>query len=230
MICPQFQIKDRKELTVRVSAHRQFVFLQNFVKSSLGRRFTKDLRFCGQLLQKIKVNTIAGKGELEREGVNPIHFYATSLVKSNSWISRSWLLKKPAVYHISSSNTNLILQNFVQMQRLCLPTPLQLKLGMLIKGSVHHQVPTFKWPYCPRLPVCQKVNVNMLVNIISNSTKWWCTTGLTNYYYNDEGGLKIKFKSSHVCFCYSMTSRATATRTVYNDNKQKLPLVSCTES
>ena len=48
-----------------------------------------------------------------------------------------------------------------------------------LKGSVHHQVPTFKWPYCPRLPGCRKVNVNMLVNIISRSRNWWCTTGFT---------------------------------------------------
>ena len=47
---------------LRVSAHRQFVSLQNFVKSSLGRIFAKDLRFCEQLLQKIKVNTIAEEG------------------------------------------------------------------------------------------------------------------------------------------------------------------------
>ena len=46
----------------RVSAHRHFVFLQNFVKSSLGRIFAKDLRFCEQLLRKIKVNTIAEEG------------------------------------------------------------------------------------------------------------------------------------------------------------------------
>ena len=46
---------------VRLSAHMHFVFLQNFVKSSLGRRFPKDLTFYGQLLQKIKVNTIAGE-------------------------------------------------------------------------------------------------------------------------------------------------------------------------
>ena len=44
------------------SAHRHFVFLQNFVKSSLGRIFAKDLRFCEQLLRKIKVNTIAEEG------------------------------------------------------------------------------------------------------------------------------------------------------------------------
>ena len=46
----------------RLSAHTHFVFLQNFVKSSLGRRFPKGLRFCGQLLQKIKINTIAEGG------------------------------------------------------------------------------------------------------------------------------------------------------------------------
>ena len=53
---------------LRPSAHTHFVFLQNFVKSSLGRRFTKDLRFCGQLLQKIKVNTIAGEGRTWKRG------------------------------------------------------------------------------------------------------------------------------------------------------------------
>ena len=49
---------------LRVSAHRHFVFLQNFVKSSLGRIFAKDLRFFEQLLQKIKVNTIAEEGRI----------------------------------------------------------------------------------------------------------------------------------------------------------------------
>ena len=49
-------------LSFRVLAHRHFVFLQNFVKSSLGRIFAKDLRFCEQLLRKIKVNTIAEEG------------------------------------------------------------------------------------------------------------------------------------------------------------------------
>ena len=73
--CPQPTVELKSRL--RPSAHRQLVFLQNFVKSSLDRRFTKDLRFCGRLLQKIKVNTIAG--EFEREGVNPIHFYANFL-------------------------------------------------------------------------------------------------------------------------------------------------------
>ena len=53
---------------LRLSAHMQLVFLQNFVKSSLGRRFTKDLRFCGQLLQKIKVNIIAGEGRTWKRG------------------------------------------------------------------------------------------------------------------------------------------------------------------
>ena len=47
----------------RLLAHRHFVFLQNFVKSSLSRRFTKDLKFCGLLLKKIKINTIAGEGK-----------------------------------------------------------------------------------------------------------------------------------------------------------------------
>ena len=51
-----------------VSAHRQFVFLQNFVKSSLGRIFAKDLRFCEQLLQKIKVDTIAEEGRTWNKG------------------------------------------------------------------------------------------------------------------------------------------------------------------
>ena len=53
---------------VRVSAHRHFVFLQNFVKSSLGRIFAKDLRFCEQLLRKIKVNTIAEEGRTWKKG------------------------------------------------------------------------------------------------------------------------------------------------------------------
>ena len=48
-----------------------------------------------------------------------------------------------------------------------------------LERSVHRQVPTFKWPYCPSLPGCQKVCVNMLVNIISKSRNWWCTTGFT---------------------------------------------------
>ena len=48
------------------------------------------------------------------------------------------------------------------------------------RPSVHHQVATFKWPYCPSLPDCQKVNINMLVNIISKSRNWWCTTGYTS--------------------------------------------------
>ena len=56
------------QLAVRVSAHRHFVFFQNFVKSSLGRIFTKDLRFCEQLLQKIKVNTIAEEGRTWKKG------------------------------------------------------------------------------------------------------------------------------------------------------------------
>ena len=51
--------KYKRTREVRVSAHRHFVFLQNFEKSSLGRIFAKDLRFCEQLLRKIKVNTIA---------------------------------------------------------------------------------------------------------------------------------------------------------------------------
>ena len=54
--------------SLRVSAHRQFVFLQNFVKSSLGRIFAKDLRFCEQLLRKIKVNTIAEEGRTWKKG------------------------------------------------------------------------------------------------------------------------------------------------------------------
>ena len=53
---------------LRVSAHRHFVFLQNFVKSSLGRIFAKDLRFCEQLLRKIKVNTIAEEGRTWKKG------------------------------------------------------------------------------------------------------------------------------------------------------------------
>ena len=53
---------------VRVLAHRHFVFLQNFVKSSLGRIFAKDLRFCEQLLRKIKVNTIAEEGRTWKKG------------------------------------------------------------------------------------------------------------------------------------------------------------------
>ena len=52
-----------------------------------------------------------------------------------------------------------------------------------LKRSVHHQVPTFKWPYCHSLPGCQKVNVNMLVNIISKSRNWWCTTGFRGHIY-----------------------------------------------
>ena len=55
-------------LILRVSAHRHFVFLQNFVKSSLGRIFAKDLRFCEQLLRKIKVNTIAEEGRTWKKG------------------------------------------------------------------------------------------------------------------------------------------------------------------
>ena len=55
-------------LLLRVSAHRHFVFLQNFVKSSLGRIFAKDLRFCEQLLRKIKVNTIAEEGRTWKKG------------------------------------------------------------------------------------------------------------------------------------------------------------------
>ena len=55
-----------------------FVFLKIFVKSSSGRRFPKNLKFCGQLLQKFKINTIGEVGILERKGVNPIHFYGTS--------------------------------------------------------------------------------------------------------------------------------------------------------
>ena len=54
--------------SLRVSAHRHFVFLQNFVKSSLGRIFAKDLRFCEQLLRKIKVNTIAEEGRTWKKG------------------------------------------------------------------------------------------------------------------------------------------------------------------
>ena len=53
---------------LRVSAHMHFVFLQNFVKSSLGRIFAKDLRFCEQLLRKIKVNTIAEEGRTWKKG------------------------------------------------------------------------------------------------------------------------------------------------------------------
>ena len=53
---------------LRVLAHRHFVFLQNFVKSSLGRIFAKDLRFCEQLLRKIKVNTIAEEGRTWKKG------------------------------------------------------------------------------------------------------------------------------------------------------------------
>ena len=53
---------------VWVSAHRYLVFLQNFVKSSLGRIFAKDLRFCEQLLRKIKVNTIAEEGRTWKKG------------------------------------------------------------------------------------------------------------------------------------------------------------------
>ena len=56
------------KILVRVSAHRHFVFLQNFVKSSLGRIFAKDLRFCEQLLRKIKVNTIAEEGRTWKKG------------------------------------------------------------------------------------------------------------------------------------------------------------------
>ena len=53
---------------LRVSAHMHFVFLQNFVKSSFGRIFAKDLRFCEQLLRKIKVNTIAEEGRTWKKG------------------------------------------------------------------------------------------------------------------------------------------------------------------
>ena len=49
-------------MILRVSAHRHFVFIQNFVKSSLGRIFAKDFRFSKQLLRKIKVNIIAEEG------------------------------------------------------------------------------------------------------------------------------------------------------------------------
>ena len=55
-------------MPLRVSAPRHFVFLQNFVKSSLGRIFAKDLRFCEQLLRKIKVNTIAEEGRTWKKG------------------------------------------------------------------------------------------------------------------------------------------------------------------
>ena len=34
----------------------------------MGRSFSKDLRFCGQLSQKIKVNTIAGEGRTWKRG------------------------------------------------------------------------------------------------------------------------------------------------------------------
>ena len=55
------------------------------------------------------------------------------------------------------------------------PRPVKWNLLLNLKRSVHHQLPTFKWPYCPSLPGCQKLNVNMLVNIISKSRNWWCT-------------------------------------------------------
>ena len=55
-----------------------------------------------------------------------------------------------------------------------------------LKRSVHHQVPTFKWSYCHNLPGCRKVNVNMLVNIISRRRSWWCTTGFTMVFLSGE--------------------------------------------
>ena len=66
--CQQFWINEIWYSCLWVSAHRHFVFLQNCVKSSLGRIFAKDLRFCEQLLRKIKVNTIAEEGRTWKKG------------------------------------------------------------------------------------------------------------------------------------------------------------------
>ena len=43
-----------------------------------------------------------------------------------------------------------------------------------LKGWPDRQVATFRSLYCRRLPTCQKVNVNMLVNKMSPWMNWWC--------------------------------------------------------
>ena len=42
-----------------------------------------------------------------------------------------------------------------------------------VKGWPDRQVAVFHSLYCPCLPTCQKVNVNMLVNKISSWINWW---------------------------------------------------------
>ena len=42
-----------------------------------------------------------------------------------------------------------------------------------LKGSIDQRVSTFHLPYCPHLPTCRKVNVNMLVNTNSSWMNLW---------------------------------------------------------
>ena len=69
-----------------------------------------------------------------------------------------------------------------------------------MKRSVHHQVATFRWPDCPHLPGFRKVIVNILINIISSSRYWWCTTGLRNTLNSSTGSSKKSLaKFSDTC-------------------------------
>ena len=54
----------------------------------------------------------------------------------------------------------------------------------LLKGWPDRRVATFHSLYCPRLPTCQKVNVNMLVNKISSWMNWWSGHPGSSLYQN----------------------------------------------
>ena len=143
-------------LILRVSAHRHFVFLQNFVKSSLGRIFAKDLRFCEQLLRKIKVNTIAEEGRTWKKGSKSSPLLCNFLRQIQFLNFKIWTSQEACClsYHFFKYKPNFT--------KFCTDTK-PVSANSLCLGLPNTNISTVRWRTIP----------NPLSRAKMRQSKWW---------------------------------------------------------